>query len=119
MPSNSFIPFADLSVFPNPFGNHLMAILRAYLDSSGEDTPQHKVCSIAGFITTIKKWKKFEKLWKQTLITYKVPYFHMNEFAHYKPPFDIFWDAELGKEKPERIAFLQALSNVMEETNLK
>jgi hypothetical protein len=94
-------------------------ILKAYIDNSGEeDDPQHKVCSMAGYITTAKKWRKFEKLWKQTLIMYKVPYLHMKEFAHYKPPFDTFWDKELKKEKSERKAFLQALINIMEETNL-
>ena len=96
-----------------------MEILRAYLDSSGEDTPQHKVCSIAGFVTTVKKWRKFEKLWKQRLRDFKVPYLHMRQFVHYKPPFDIFWDAELRKEKPERVSFLQTLTNIMEETDLR
>ncbi len=117
---DKYIAVSDLSVFPNPSGHHLMVILKAYLDNSGEeDDPQHKVCSLAGYVTTIKKWCKFEKLWKQILKQYKVPYLHMKEYAHYKSPFDIFWDEKLMKEKPERKLFLQALVNIMDETNLR
>jgi hypothetical protein len=119
-PKDSYICLTDLSVFPNPPGDHLMGILKVYLDNSGEEgDPQHKICSLAGYITTVKKWRKFEKLWKQTLVRYKVPYLHMKEFAHYKKPFDIFWDEKLKQEKPERKAFIQSLIDVMEETNLK
>lgn len=96
-----------------------MVVLKAYLDSSGEEQDsQHKVCSLAGYITTTNKWRKFEKLWKQRLTDYKVPYLHMKEFAHYRPPFDIFKDNESNKEKPERKLFLQSLINIMEDTNL-
>jgi hypothetical protein len=92
-----------------------MVILKAYMDNSGEeDDPQHKVCSLAGYITTAKKWRKFEKLWKQTLVRYKVPYLHMKEFAHNIDPFEKFKDKE-----EDRRQFIQSLVNIMEETSLR
>ena len=110
-----YIALPDLSVFPNPSGHHLMVILKAYMDNSGEeDDPQHKVCSIAGYITTVKKWRKFEKLWKQTLTRYKVPYLHMKEFAPNRDPFEKFKNKE-----EDRRQFIQSLVNIMEETNLR
>ncbi len=109
-----YIAFPDLSIFPNPLGHHLMVIIRAYLDNSGEeDDPQHKVCSLAGYVTTVKKWRKFEKLWKQTLRQYKVPYFHMKEFAHNIGPFEKF----KGNEDNRR-QFIRSLIDIMGETNL-
>jgi hypothetical protein len=112
---NKYITLPDLSVFPNPSGHHIMVILKAYMDNSGEeDDPQHKVCSLAGYITTAKKWRKFDKLWKQTLIMYKVPYLHMKEFAPNIGPFEKFKDHE-----KDRRQFIQSLVDIMEETHLR
>jgi hypothetical protein len=92
-----------------------MMILKAYLDNSGEENdPQHRVCSIAGYVTTVNKWRKFYKLWKQTLTLYKVPYLHMKEFAHNIGPFEKFKNNEENRRQ-----FIRSLINVMEETHLR
>jgi hypothetical protein len=113
-PKDKYIDIINLSVFPNPRDNHIMVMLRAYFDNSGqEDDPQHKVCSLAGFVTTVKKWRKFDKLWKQTLRQYKVPYLHMKEFAPNIDPFEKFKDDEQGRRQ-----FIKSLIDIMDETHL-
>ncbi len=110
------IPLEYFSVLPIPPGDWLMATLqvKSYLDNSGdEEDKQHKICSIAGYITNVKKWRKYEKLWRQVLKKHKVPYLHMREFAPNNPPFEKFKDNELERRK-----FLQSLVNVMQEVNL-
>jgi len=117
------IRFEYFSALPNPPGSWPMAIfeeVKSWVDNSGDNkSKQHKVCSIAGYITTLKKWRKLEKLWKQILREYEVPYLHMVDFAHFKLPFDIFKDKETGKEKPKRKLFLDSLINIMQDTQLK
>ena len=116
------IPLEYFSVLPNPPGDWLMGAfqVKSWVDNSGDAIDkQHKVCSIAGYIASAIKWRKFEKLWKQTLRRYKVPYLHMREFTPFKPPFHIFRDKRTGKEKPARKLFLEALINVMQDTQLQ
>jgi hypothetical protein len=93
-----------------------MAVLRVYFDDSGEESdPQHKVCSIGGFVTTARKWKKLERKWRETLNSpdFDVPYFHMKEFAHCIGPFEKWKNKE-----NKRIAFLQSLIEIIREFNL-
>jgi hypothetical protein len=42
---------------------------------------------ICGWIASVEEWERFEIDWKLFLISYKVPHFHMKEFAHSVGPF--------------------------------
>ena len=58
-------------------------MLTAYFDES---------CSkgftvICGWVASVDEWDNFEVDWTLFLISYDVPYFHMNEFAHSTGPF--------------------------------
>lgn len=115
------ISITSFSALVSPPGNWLMTAfqVQSFVDNSGDEIDvEHKVCSFAGYVTTVKKWRKFEKLWRQVLRKYRVPYLHMKEFAHHIPPFDIFWDNKLKIEKPERKEFLNELINVMVDCQL-
>jgi len=116
------ISITSFSALVSPPGNWLMTAfqVQSFVDNSGDEQDiQHRICSFAGYVTTVQKWRKFEKLWKQVLRKYKVKYLHMREFAHNLPPFDIFWDNDLKKEKPERKEFIKELIYVMEDCQLR
>jgi hypothetical protein len=42
---------------------------------------------IGGWIASTEEWDRFEIDWKLFLISYKVPYLHMREYAHSIGPF--------------------------------
>jgi len=42
---------------------------------------------VAGFVSTIEQWALWEKEWKDVLRRFRVPYFHMKEFAPSKKVF--------------------------------
>ena len=116
------IPLEYFSVLPNPPKGWLMGAfqVKSWVDNSGDEKDkQHKVCSVAGYITTAINWQKFEKRWKKTLEKHKVRFLHMKDFAPFNPPFDIFKDKLTGKEKPERKLFLQTLIKVMKKSELQ
>ena len=56
-----------------------MALLKAYLDDSGDPRSSH--LTIGGYVGRIGGWTYFEKNWKRVLDKYDVPYFHRKEFA--------------------------------------
>ena len=61
-----------------------MAIIRGYFDDSGEEIdPQHKACSLFGYIADGNSWPGFETKWQKALDDAGMPYFHMKEFAHF------------------------------------
>jgi hypothetical protein len=43
---------------------------------------------MCGWIASVEEWNNFEVDWKLFLISYKVPYFHMTEFAQSTGPFE-------------------------------
>ena len=56
--------------------------ITSYFDaSSGQE---HPAVIVAGYISTVAQWKKFDKEWRKVLARreFDVPYFHMKEFAH-------------------------------------
>jgi hypothetical protein len=51
----------------------------AYFDAAG--TSRDRVMSIGGFVSDIKKWKRFETEWKKILDRESVTCFHMTDFV--------------------------------------
>ena len=75
---------------------HLFDMLTAYCDASGG--PDHGLMVVAGWISTVAQWDRFDADWRLLLARYDLPYFHMKEFAHSKGPFEA-WKGEEGKRR--------------------
>jgi hypothetical protein len=58
----------------------------AYFDASGGQSLVGKV--VAGYVGRVEQWEKFDFDWRMVLAHDNVPNFHMQEFAHFKGPFE-------------------------------
>jgi hypothetical protein len=113
----NFQPIATLSPYVSPPGDALVALLKVYIDDSGDSTdPNHQdsVITVAGYVADIDRWKRFEWLWNDVLEGYEVPYLHMKEW----------WDRDGNiyrniKSDPEREAnFFGDLIQTIKDTML-
>lgn len=88
-----------------------MALLTAYYDETGsaKDINQ-KFVGMAGFVSTSEEWEILERKWKFILKEFKVPYFHMKEYAHSEGVFK-GWK---GKEEKRRRIFGSLLKTIAE-----
>jgi hypothetical protein len=59
----------------------MFSMMVSYLDESIGTKPLGVVV-VAGWSATVEQWDGFEVDWKLFLISYDVPHFHMNQFAH-------------------------------------
>lgn len=72
----------DFSVCNPPAPGRLMAVLKAYLDDSGDPKdPAASFVTIGGYVAEADSWAYFEELWAKALAEAGVPYFHMKEFG--------------------------------------
>lgn len=71
-------------------------MLTAFCDASGG--PDQGIMVVAGWISSVAEWERFDADWRLLLAKYEVPYFHMKEFAHSKGPFESW----RGKESKRR-----------------
>ncbi len=55
-----------------------MVVFRAYFDATA--TPDKSVESVAGFVSRVHKWERFEKQWRD-LLPETVTMFHMTDFV--------------------------------------
>ena len=76
----SFRPLREFSFRIHPPDQWLMAVLKAYIDDSGDQWPGHTALSMAGYIATIEEWDRFEQAWIRVLTEFEAPYLHMKEF---------------------------------------
>jgi hypothetical protein len=51
----------------------------AYFDASG--TRNSRVITVAGFVSRVNKWKRFEAEWSEILSNAGVSWFHMTDFV--------------------------------------
>jgi len=73
----------------------------AYYDGSG--TPDQHAVIVAGFVSTVDKWGRFERDWKRLHADFGLPDphkhpFHMKDFAHSKRAFES-WEGETEKRR--------------------
>jgi hypothetical protein len=66
-------------------------MLTAYFD---ESYAAKGYMVVSGWIATIEEWERFEIDWKLFLASYKVPYFHMKEFAQSVGPYKKWKDTK-------------------------
>jgi hypothetical protein len=77
----------------------------AYFDASGGSGQVATV--VAGYLTSVEAWERFDCDWRLVLAHDNVPYFHMREFAHFRGPFKD-WRGQDGR----RANFLARLVGV-------
>lgn len=70
----------------------------AYFDASGRKD-QQKVMTVAGFVSTVKKWTRFDVEWNAILESEGIKSFHMTEFASSKGEFGIGWRGETDRRR--------------------
>jgi hypothetical protein len=64
----------------------------AHFDASGTEK-DHPAITVAGCISTVDRWGKFERRWNKTLVDDGLPQgtvFHMTDFVTCNKPFDIY-----------------------------
>jgi len=74
-------------------GRQLMASFTAYFDESGTHAGS-PVVAVAGFISTIERWRIVEKEWRTVLRMYKLDYFHMTDFENRRGPYQGWADGQ-------------------------
>jgi hypothetical protein len=88
-----------------------MALLTGYYDETGDTKDlSQKFIGMAGFVAPAENWEILERKWKVILKEFKVPYFHMKEFAH---SLGVFKGWKDQKTKRERI-FTSLLKTIAE-----
>jgi hypothetical protein len=56
-----------------------MAVLKAYVDDSGDEGPGDAALSMAGYVATVEAWARFEQAWIRVLDDFEASYLHMKE----------------------------------------
>lgn len=57
-----------------------MIVLHGYFDESGTHEDSDSIV-LAGFLSTIDQWERFETEWNEALAEYELSFFHMTDFA--------------------------------------
>jgi hypothetical protein len=72
----------------------------AHFDESGTPDKSHAVLTVAGYVSSFKKWARFELEWKKILKDAGLPdgtIFHMNRFARGLAPYQE-WAGQSGRK---------------------
>jgi hypothetical protein len=86
----------------------------AYLDASGQDDGVHRVITVAGIVSSIEKWERFEKEWCAALARHGVRAFHMTDFAASRQEFKL-WKGDKGR----RSQFIDELASIIKRNTNK
>jgi hypothetical protein len=98
-PGYSLIEHLARSILFSRFkGNTPVAMFSAYFDASGHPSNQ-KVLTVAGFVSTVKKWKRFEVEWNAILQLEGINEFHMTDFVSSQGEFANGWKGESTRRR--------------------
>jgi len=92
------------SILLSEYRNNLpVAMFTAFFDASG--TKRKSILTVAGFVSRIEKWTRFDQEWKEILDAHGVSQFHMTDFASSKGEFDS-WRGKTAQRREliERLA---------------
>lgn len=79
--------------------SRVLAVFKAFLDESGHHMPWPDIFTIAGYVSHISKWRRFEMEWKNVLLKSGIKCFHMSECAQRRGEFARFQNDELGRQE--------------------
>jgi hypothetical protein len=85
--------------------------LSLYFDESYSHSPEPRVYTVGGYLSTDVQWRKFRKEWRKLLDSEGLDYFHMVDFQACKPPYGSW-------SKDKRAAFLASLHAVIHKRTL-
>jgi hypothetical protein len=95
----SFIEHLARSVlFAQYSDDALIAMFTAYFDASGHPD-RRSVLTVAGFVSTVKKWTRFDTEWNAILKSEGVKVFHMTDFVSSQGEFAVGWKGETDKRR--------------------
>jgi Protein of unknown function (DUF3800) len=83
-----------------------MAMLVGYFDESYTHAPAPRVYTLGGYISTDRKWKRFEKEWYSTLDAAGIPFFHMAKYEARKKEYE-------GWTNEKRVRILRTLHGII------
>jgi hypothetical protein len=75
-----------------------MAMFTAYFDASGHPV-DGKVLTVAGFVSTVKKWARFEGEWNAILDSEGIKIFHMTDFVASHGEFSKGWKGQTDRRR--------------------
>lgn len=87
-------------------------MLSAYFDESGTKPPS-KILTIAGYLSTVQRWEKFEIQWVKLLEKYDLSYFHAVDIAHFKIGF------ERNKDEHRRERFYKEACKIIKNNTMQ
>jgi hypothetical protein len=70
----------------------------AYFDASGHPD-QQSVITVAGFVSTVKKWARFDIEWNAILKSEEIKFFHMTDFVSNRGEFAVGWRGETERRR--------------------
>jgi hypothetical protein len=79
-----------------------LVMLTAAFDAGGDEGTS--VLTVAGFVSSVKDWDDFSRLWTERLKREGIEYFRASEAAHFRKQFQPW------RDKPERFEWRQKLS---------
>jgi hypothetical protein len=91
--------------------DELVEMFQAYYDASGQES--HGLVSVAGWLSTARRWADFQPKWNGALNEARIPYFHMSALKSGRGPF-----AELSRDKQRRDQLIETLATIVRETVL-
>ncbi len=83
----------------------------SYFDASQDKG--HRILTLGGFVSTLKKWERFEIEWKAILEKHGITYFHMTDFASSQGEFSE-WK---GQTEKRRVFFARLVQCIKKNTN--
>jgi len=100
--SYSFVEHLAMSVLFARYSDEapiaMFTAYTGYFDASGHPN-QQSVLTVAGFVSTVKKWARFDEQWNAILASEGVKHFHMTEFVSDQGEFLVGWKGESRKRK--------------------
>src|SRR5438128_1203686 len=85
-----------------------LAMFMAFYDASGSERDRDGSLYVVGMLSTAQKWLRLDREWSDVLRGFRVPYFHMKEFAPGVGPFEPWRD-----DAEKRREFLEELFRVV------
>ena len=111
----SYLDFLCHAIWAGAYnGANVVVTLKGYsafFDASMDAGKTEVSTVVAGFVSSVENWERWEFAWKLALAEYDLPYFHMKELLSGKKPYD----APKWKSTNYRAAFISKLVQITRE----
>lgn len=90
-------------------------MLSAYFDESGTDKKKHKLLTLAGYLSTVERWEKFDIEWQALLDSEGLKYSHAVDMAHFRCQFE----RDNGWNETRRRSFEEKAHKIIKDNVIK